>query len=589
MKGLILGAGIGSRLQPLTNEIPAPMLPILNKPLILYIIEHLKKFGIDEFKISLHHLPEVIDSYLGDGEEYDVKISYSLEKDLLETGYSIKRIPSYFNDTILIHYGNVLTNIDLNEFFYFHKQRKSVFSYAVIENRFLKEICEISIDEKSQIIDFGYRKSGSKYQFIPAGIFLAEKEVLDYIPSNKKFSLEEDLLKIICEKKLPAFAYIHKGDYYKIQYPKDLLEINIQILKLLALAENKLIFGNKYGINKDVLSSITSPLFVGENSIVNKNVVFKGPAVIGDDVIIDEGSTISNSLIMNNTYIGKNIEIENAIVYKNLCINTRSDYGIYVTDSFVLAPIVKIRVSDKIREISFRLIDIILSIVGLILLSPILILIALAIKLDSKGPIIFKSRRVQTPQLVQQGDKWYRYEPEKIVYYYKFRTMKIDAYDRNELKSKNIYGEGPYFKLKDDPRITRVGKFLRKTSLDELPLLINVLKGDLSLVGVWGLPPEEAQNLMEKGVSQEFYRLKDVAQIRFKGRLGLAGYWQSRGRSELTAEERAIHDAIQALANIKDEKLRKKLGAYSRVNSLRGYISLILDTIKSVIKRKGAY
>jgi len=167
--------------------------------------------------------------------------------------------------------------------------------------------------------------------------------------------------------------------------------------------------------------------------------------------------------------------------------------------------------------------------------------------------------------------------------------MKVDGIGKNDLKSKNIYTDGPYFKIKDDPRITKVGKFLRKTSLDELPLLFNVLKGDLSLVGVWGLPPEEAVSLMETGGTKGFYQLKDVAQLRFKGKLGLAGYWQSRGRSELSAEERSIHDAIQALASIKDEKLRAKLGAYSRVNSLRGYLSLILETIKSVIKRKGAY
>ena len=589
MKGLILGAGIGIRLLPLTNEIPALMVPILNKPLVLYILEHLKRFEINEVKISLHHLPEVVDSYLGDGEEFDIKISYSLEKELLETGHSIKRIPSYFDDTILIHYGNVLTNIDLNDFLYFHKQRKSIFSYVVIENRIVKNINEISIDEKSQIIDYKFRATDSQYQFIPAGIFLAEKEILDHISLNKNFSLEEDLLRIICDNKLPAFAYIHKGDYYKIQYPKDLLEMNIQILKMLALAEGRLIFGNKIGIHKEVLKSILYPVFVGENSVIHKKVVVKGPTVIGDDVIIDEGATISNSLIINNTYLGKNLEIENSIVYKNLCINTKSDYSIYVTDSFILAPIVKIKLSDKIKEILFRLIDIALSLIGLILLLPILLLISLAIKLDSKGPVIYKSKRTQKPQLVDQGDKWYRYEPEKVVYYYKFRTMKVDGIGKNDLKSKNIYTDGPYFKIKDDPRITKVGKFLRKTSLDELPLLFNVLKGDLSLVGVWGLPPEEAVSLMETGGTKGFYQLKDVAQLRFKGKLGLAGYWQSRGRSELSAEERSIHDAIQALASIKDEKLRAKLGAYSRVNSLRGYLSLILETIKSVIKRKGAY
>lgn len=95
MKAIILGAGIGKRLQPLTNEIPAPMLPILNKPLILYIIEHLKKFNINEIKVTLHHLPEIIDAYLGEGEELDVKISYSLEKELLGTANAIKRVKSF--------------------------------------------------------------------------------------------------------------------------------------------------------------------------------------------------------------------------------------------------------------------------------------------------------------------------------------------------------------------------------------------------------------------------------------------------------------------------------------------------------------
>lgn len=166
--------------------------------------------------------------------------------------------------------------------------------------------------------------------------------------------------------------------------------------------------------------------------------------------------------------------------------------------------------------------------------------------------------------------------------------MKSDIHPNEKILGLNVYAEGPYFKAKDDPRITRVGKFLRKTSLDEIPLLFNVLKGDLSLVGVWGLPPEEAEELYQKGVSEDWLKLKDVAKMRFKGRLGLAGYWQSRGRSELTAEERTIHDSVQAITHIEEEKLRNRLGDY-RSDSVKGYISLILDTVKSVIKRKGAY
>lgn len=588
MKAIILGAGSGKRLQPLSNEIPAPMLPILNKPLILYIIEHLKKFNINEIKITLHHLPEVIDAYLGDGEEFDVKISYSLEKDLFGTGSAIKRVSSFFDDTILIHFGNVFANIDLNDFFYFHKNKKSIFSYAVIENKSIQNTYEIIFNSNSRVVDFKFRKKRSETPYISAGIFLAEKEILDYIPFNTNFSLEEELLFTICELNLKSYAYIIKGEHFKIEYPKDFLDTNIRLLKILSNSENQLVFGDKRKIHKDVLKSISTPIMIGENSEIKKNVVIKNPVVIGNDVIVDEGTILSNSIILNNTYIGKNLEIEDSIIYKNLCINTTRDFGIYVTDDFILSPINKTKFKDILKTISFRVLDIIIASIGLIIFSPLMMLIALAIKIDSKGPIFYRSKRLKKPELIEKSKKWFRYEPEKPVFYLKFRTMKSEILPNEKILGLNVYQDGPYFKVKDDPRITRVGKFLRKTSLDELPLLFNVLKGDISLVGIWGLPPEEAKTLYQEGVEKDWLKLKDVAQVRFKGKLGLAGYWQSRGRSELSALERTIHDSFQAVTNVEEEKLKSRLIEY-RTDSVKGYISLILDTVKSVIKRKGAY
>lgn len=588
MKAFILGAGSGKRLQPLSNEIPAPMLPILNKPLILYIIEHLKKFNINEIKIALHHLPEIIDTYLGDGEELDVKISYSLEKDLLGTGSAIKRIGSFFNDTILIHFGNTFADIDINDFYYFHKNKKSIFSYAVVENKSIQNTYEIIFNNNSRIIDFRLRKKRSETPYISAGIFLAEKEILNFIPSNTKFFLEEELLFTICELNLKSYAYIIKGEFFKIEYPKDLLDTNIRLLKILSASEKQLVIGDKRKIHKDVLKSINVPIMIGSNSEIKKNVLIKNPVVIGSDVIVDEGTLLSNSLILDRTYIGKNLEIEDSIIYKNLCINTTRDFGIYVTDNFILSPINKSKFRDKLKTFLFRIIDILFASIGLIILSPLMLVIALAIKIDSKGPVFYRSKRLRQPQLVEKGEKWFRYDPEKPVFYLKFRTMRSEILPNEKILGLNVYNEGPYFKVKDDPRVTKVGKFLRKTSLDELPLLFNVLKGDISLVGIWGLPPEEAQSLYQNGVSKDWMKLKDVAQVRFKGKLGLAGYWQSRGRSELSAEERTIHDSFQAITNLEDEKLKNRLSEY-RTDSVKGYISLILDTVKSVIKRKGAY
>ena len=158
-----------------------------------------------------------------------------------------------------------------------------------------------------------------------------------------------------------------------------------------------------------------------------------------------------------------------------------------------------------------RGIDVIVAGVGLILLSPIITIVACAIKLTSKGPIFFLQKRVG-----KNG---------KLFNMYKFRSMVVNAEELKEkLKHKNEMS-GPMFKMKDDPRVTKVGKFIRKTSLDELPQLWNVLKGDMSLVGPRPSLPKE----VEQFDSWMFKRLTV--------RPGLTCYWQVSGRNNIDFED----------------------------------------------------
>ena len=158
-----------------------------------------------------------------------------------------------------------------------------------------------------------------------------------------------------------------------------------------------------------------------------------------------------------------------------------------------------------------RGIDVIVAGVGLILLSPIITIVACAIKLTSKGPIFFLRKRVG-----KNGE---------LFNMYKFRSMVVNAEELKEkLKHKNEMS-GPMFKMKDDPRVTKVGKFIRKTSLDELPQLWNVLKGDMSLVGPRPSLPKE----VEQFDSWMFKRLTV--------RPGLTCYWQVSGRNNIDFED----------------------------------------------------
>lgn len=173
--------------------------------------------------------------------------------------------------------------------------------------------------------------------------------------------------------------------------------------------------------------------------------------------------------------------------------------------------VVEKRESRLIYSLFKRLIDVIGSLIGLIILSPILIIIGILIKLESRGPIIFSQKRVGL-----NGEEFKMY---------KLRSMVSNAEELKEKLTEQNEMSGPMFKMKDDPRITKVGKFIRKTSIDELPQLINVLKGDMSLVGPRPSLPNEVKNF-------ESWMLK-----RLNVKPGLTCYWQVMGRNNIEFEE----------------------------------------------------
>ena len=167
--------------------------------------------------------------------------------------------------------------------------------------------------------------------------------------------------------------------------------------------------------------------------------------------------------------------------------------------------------SNTLYEVTKRIIDIVGSFTGLILLSPLILIVSMLIKLESKGEVIFKQKRVGL-----NG---------KEFYMYKFRSMVINAEElKEQLESQNEMS-GPMFKIKDDPRITKVGKFIRKTSIDELPQLINVIKGDMSLVGPRPSLPKEVE------------KFEQWMMERLEVKPGLTCIWQISGRNNIDFED----------------------------------------------------
>ena len=230
---------------------------------------------------------------------------------------------------------------------------------------------------------------------------------------------------------------------------------------------------------------------------------------------------------------------------ENLGIRNASRYDAAPASDFF--PVAE---SAAARSLSKRAVDLAGTIVGLILLAPVLLVIAALIKLDSRGPVIFRQRRLGL------GGREF--------WFYKFRTMVPDAERKlAELESRNESAGGVLFKIKHDPRVTRLGRFLRRTSLDELPQLFNVLRGDMSLVGPRPLQLRDCERLQRLD-PEGFARRLTVPQ-------GLTGPWQIGGRSEEHSET----------------MLRLDLG-YVASWSLAQDLKILVQTLPAVLTGRGA-
>ena len=201
---------------------------------------------------------------------------------------------------------------------------------------------------------------------------------------------------------------------------------------------------------------------------------------------------------------------------------------------------------DNTQRALKRALDVAVSVGGLILLSPLFLAVAIAIRLGSPGPILFRQKRVGADG--------------RVFLCYMFRSMYEGAERRQaELEPLNE-AEGPVFKIKDDPRVTPVGRLLRRWSVDELPQLVNVLKGEMSLVGPRPLPV------------RDFYLMEEAHKRRLGAVPGMTGYWQISGRSNLSFEEMVRLDLY-----------------YIENWSLSFDVKIILRTLGAVLRREGAY
>ena len=209
MKAMILAAGEGTRLRPLTLDTPKVMLPIAGKPLLEYILDWLRFYEITEIAINLNHLPKVVMDWLGDGDRFGINITYSVEDTILGTAGALTRLRDFFDDTFVLIYGDMLTDLNIPSLLEFHQIKRALATVVLMEVENPSSYGIVEVDEECRILRFVEKPAPgtTSSNLANAGVYMLQPEVIDYIPRDTFYDFGYDLFPLLLSEGARLFGY----------------------------------------------------------------------------------------------------------------------------------------------------------------------------------------------------------------------------------------------------------------------------------------------------------------------------------------------------------------------------------------------
>ena len=349
MKAMILAAGKGTRVQPITHIIPKPMIPILQKPVMEFLLELLKEHGFKEIMVNVSHLAEEIENYFRDGQRFGVEIAYSFEGriedgemigDALGSAGGLKKIQdfqNFFDETFVVLCGDALVDLDLTEAVKKHKQKGAIASLITktVTREQVSSYGVVVSDENGRVKAFQEKPKIDEAlsDSINTGIYLFEPEIFDHIPSGKKFDIGADLFPKLVEMDLPFFAlpmdfeWVDIGkvpDYWRAI--RNVLKGDVRQVEIPGKQVRPGIYtGLNVAANWDKIN-VKGPIYVGGMTRIEDGVTIIGPSMIGPSCCICEGATIDNSIIFDYSLIGPGVQLVEKLVFGRYCVGKEGDH-----------------------------------------------------------------------------------------------------------------------------------------------------------------------------------------------------------------------------------------------------------------------
>ncbi len=364
MKAMILAAGQGTRVRPLTYDLPKPMIPLLGKPVMAYLVEHLARHGVRDIMVNVSYLHDKIEEYFGEGHQFGVQIGYSFEGHTNDAGEvvpeplgsagGIKKIQEFgqfFDQTTIVLCGDALIDLDLGAALAEHRAKGALATVITREVPWDKVSAYgvVVADANDRITAFQEkpRRDQARSNFISTGIYIFEPEVIDMIPSGQFFDIGSQLFPLLAAEGMPFYAQRRPFNWVDIGSVSDYWQTLQSVLQgevpQVGMPGTELSDGVWVGLNTSIDwhgTSITGPVYIGSGVRIEAGVRITGPAWIGHGSHICEGADIERSILFEYTRVLHDVTLQEMVVFKDYSVDRAGEMrhvSEYTTEEWVNA------------------------------------------------------------------------------------------------------------------------------------------------------------------------------------------------------------------------------------------------------------
>jgi len=323
MKAMVLAAGLGERMWPLTEERAKPSLPLINRPIIAHALEHLSRHGVKEAMINLHYLPDTIRGLVGDGRKHGLKVHYSEEPVILGTGGGLKKAEPFLKDSgsFFMVNSDSISDCDLTAVLQKHRDSGALATMVLMPQDPRADYGTVEMDERDRIARVAGNPPGASDprigRYLFTGIHVFEPEIFDFIPAGKSEINSDIYPKLISADRIIK-GHVHTGFWKEMGNPRLYLEGALAVLRagkdpsLEPLKSSEGIYLERAVAPKDV--AMEPPVFLGRGASIGTGSTLLGGVALGRQVTLGKGCSLRSTLVWDGARIGDGSSLSECIV-----------------------------------------------------------------------------------------------------------------------------------------------------------------------------------------------------------------------------------------------------------------------------------